>query len=154
MTGEVVLASHMNTDVRDNLLTLATWTDYVPTWTAVTTNPALGNGALAGRWLKAGKLLVVSIKLTVGSTTTFGTGSWLFTYPEAVPVPASALLGSGMAYDASGNAVHGGITVEQYDATRMRAWPSGATTEGVRASAPMIWAVGDVLRLSQVLEGA
>lgn len=57
------------------------WFDYLPDWTAATTNPTLGNGTLTGRFCLAGKLCIARIYLLVGSTTSVGVGAYSFTYP-------------------------------------------------------------------------
>lgn len=54
---------------------------YAVEWRATTTNPALGNGKLAGSYMKIGGLCYVSITLTIGSTTNKGTGTYKFTLP-------------------------------------------------------------------------
>lgn len=59
----------------------ADWISYTPTWSAQSTAPSLGNGSLIGRYMKIGRTVYVFIRLTVGSTTTFGTGSWSFSLP-------------------------------------------------------------------------
>lgn len=71
------------------------WTDvtagaqsYTPTWEGTSSNPTLGNGTLVARYAKVGKLVQFEIELTIGSTTTFGAGSWSFT----LPVPAASAL--------------------------------------------------------------
>ena len=42
------------------------WFNYTPTWTAVTTNPAIGNGTLAGRYVVIGKLCTYVLGLGAG----------------------------------------------------------------------------------------
>ena len=59
---------------------------YTPSWTASTTNPSLGNGALTGRYKRlgtAGKQIHGSVRLTIGSTTTAGVGMYAFSLPVA-----------------------------------------------------------------------
>ncbi|HUX69017.1 MAG TPA: hypothetical protein VMV41_00740 [Cellulomonadaceae bacterium] len=57
------------------------WTAYTPAWTATTTNPVLGNGALTGAYARTGKVVHYTILLSPGSTTTFGAGTYLFSLP-------------------------------------------------------------------------
>ena len=61
---------------------IVVWTAYTPTWTAATTNPSIGNGTLAGRYTQIGKTCVLVIGLTMGSTTTYGSGNWSFSLPK------------------------------------------------------------------------
>ena len=70
----------------------AAWTAYTPTWTSSGTAPAKGNGTLVGYYAKVGRVVTVKIALTSGSTTTFGTGAYLF----SLPLPAAVTgVGSG-----------------------------------------------------------
>jgi hypothetical protein len=57
------------------------WKAYTPTWTADTTNPAIGNGTLTGRYIVIGKLCTYVLGLVMGSTTNYGSGNWAFSLP-------------------------------------------------------------------------
>lgn len=76
----------------------AVWTSYSPAWTATTTNPTLGNGTLTGAYQELGRTVNVRIVLTVGSTTSAGTGVYSFSLPFA---PKLNSLLSAMFVDAS-----------------------------------------------------
>src|SRR5688500_12750202 len=72
--------------VDDNATTAkayGTWATYTPTWASSGTQPAIGNGTLAGRYASVGKIVYVKLRLVAGSTTTFGTGDWTFSLPVA-----------------------------------------------------------------------
>ena len=56
------------------------WTTYTPGWTG-TTNPSLGNGSLVGRYTRIGRTIIGGVVLTIGSTTTGGSGSWSWDLP-------------------------------------------------------------------------
>jgi hypothetical protein len=58
-------------------------TSYTPTWTADGTAPSLGNGTLAGNYIRYGNLCQVRIFFQGGSTTTYGTFGWNFSLPFA-----------------------------------------------------------------------
>lgn len=60
---------------------LGKWQAYTPIWTAATTNPSIGNGTLAGRYTVIGKTCICSIKIVMGSTTSYGSGNWEFSIP-------------------------------------------------------------------------
>jgi len=75
---------------------------YTPTWTAVTTNPVLGNGILNGWYTKIGNTVTVNISLTMGSTTTYGNGVYSFSLP--FPPARRNQTGSGYFFD-NGTAV-------------------------------------------------
>ncbi len=52
------------------------------TWTASSSNPSLGNGTLEGRYqLLGSKGVHLQVLLTYGSTSTPGTGYWIFNLP-------------------------------------------------------------------------
>jgi len=57
------------------------WQSYTVSWTAATTNPAIGNGTLTGRYIVIGKLCTYVLGLVMGSTTTYGSGNWAFSLP-------------------------------------------------------------------------
>ena len=57
---------------------------YTPVWTTDGTAPALGNGTLTGRFFRFEKFVFFSVAFTAGSTTTFGTGNFIFSTPTAV----------------------------------------------------------------------
>jgi hypothetical protein len=54
---------------------------FTPTWTATSTNPAIGNGTLEGKYMQFGKMCYVRYRLVIGSTTTTGSGGWRFSLP-------------------------------------------------------------------------
>ena len=85
-------ASTLNTHIRDNFKAIGdAWTAYGSgaSWTSTGTAPSLGNGTWTGKYMQAGKLVIFRIVLTMGSTTTFGTG----TYSLALPVAAASDIG-------------------------------------------------------------
>jgi hypothetical protein len=93
------------------------WTTYTPTWTTSGTAPALGNGSTLGSYMRAGLFTAARGQITMGSTSTFGTGEFRFALPFAAAsigfdsvgaavildsgttrYTASSLLGSGASY--------------------------------------------------------
>lgn len=84
LAGEKPAAATLNTHIRDNFNAIgAAWTSYTPVWTAATTNPVIGNGTLNGAYVAAGKLIFYRIAIVAGTTTTWGSGAYSFTYPFA-----------------------------------------------------------------------
>jgi hypothetical protein len=79
VAGQKILAADF--DAYENLT--AAWTSFTPTWTATGTAPALGNGTITGRYIHTGKLVIYRARLDMGSTTTYGTGTWNFSIPVA-----------------------------------------------------------------------
>jgi hypothetical protein len=144
LAGEKLTATLLNEQVRDPLKEIGdAWTAYTPTWTATTTNPAIGNGSITGAFIEAGKLIFFRFNITMGSTTTFGSGSYV------ISLPATSAIG--FPY------VHGDVTCfdTSASATRHRRMASsgGTTTvimqtdDAVRVTelAPFTWANGDRL---------
>jgi hypothetical protein len=87
--NDVLSASDLNTYVRDNERALSQLSSYTPTWTAATTNPAIGNGVLEGRYLLVDDWCWVQVQIAAGTTTTYGSG----TYAISLPVAGTALNG-------------------------------------------------------------
>lgn len=88
-TNDVLSASDMNTYVRDNGRAIGKLTSYTPSWTASSTNPSIGNGFIQGRYIALEEWCWVSVQISVGSTTTLGSG----TYSVSLPFAGSTLLG-------------------------------------------------------------
>ncbi|MGH3659016.1 MAG: hypothetical protein ACRDUA_20375, partial [Micromonosporaceae bacterium] len=127
-----------------------TWATYVPTWTAVTTNPTLGNGVLQGRWMRSGSTVRVQVYLRMGSTTTYGSGFWRFALPSAVThrtIPGTAMahaVGTAMFRDNSAtNHQDGGCLIDTTGSLAL------IKDDTVRNTFPWTWAVGDEL-LAQI----
>jgi len=125
------------------------WQSYTPTWTAGTTNPSIGNGTLSGRYIQIGKLVYCQFTMRAGSTTTFGSGNWRFSYPVAPNATYANLYQVGSIYALDkGAANYNGIT--QYaGVTYMGLIISG---NWVSATAPFTWANGDVLEVNVIYE--
>lgn len=70
------------------------WVSYTPVWTAATTNPALGNGTLVGRYQRVGRTIHLHINLTAGSTTTFGSGNYSLSLPVAAANAGCSYIGN------------------------------------------------------------
>lgn len=136
------LAAAIDADVT----ALGAWTSYVPTWTAVTTNPVIGNGTLTGRYKVNGKTVSVQISMTAGTTTTFGSGAWIFALPTGTAVHQVAF--AALVNDSSASVRWGGTGwVQTGAATVTRTIVTDGST-GIASSTPMAWDVGDTLVLT------
>jgi hypothetical protein len=71
------------------------YTSYTPAWTSSGTAPALGNGSSIGFYNQIGKQVHVWGRITFGTTSTFGTGSYRLSLPVAADTNIVFL---GMAY--------------------------------------------------------
>ncbi|MGW9437927.1 hypothetical protein [Streptomyces sp. NPDC055607] len=156
VVGEIVTAAQLNAEIRDQWLdVLAAWVTYTPVWTAATTNPVLGNGSIIGRHKKLGRLVNYQIDLTMGSTTTYGSGAWSIT----LPFPAAASSGSrvGTAQALGGSRFGGQVVVSPSAGGIGAFFPASSAVSnysGAASGTPFAWASGNELRITGVYESA
>lgn len=153
VAGAVLTAAQLNQQVRDNFKAIGDpWTAYTPTWAGSTANPTLGNGTIAGRYIQVGKLVIYSIQLTFGSTTTIGSGTYTFTLPVAARSASPRLpIGDVACFDASTLTARLG-DCDTFSATTVAAF----TNDNVRVThaAPFTWATGDTIGIQGMYEAA
>lgn len=90
LAGHEPTSSELVTQLTNNLKVIGdSWTAYTPVWTGATTNPVIGNGSITGAYQALGKHISFRIIIVAGSTTTFGSGAYSFTYPPFPPADAS-----------------------------------------------------------------
>lgn len=127
---------------------LGAWQSYTPTWTTVSGTPDIGNGTLAGYFKELDSTVgLLLIRFVVGSTTTFGTGSWSFSLPSGWTSDANAIqLLTGHILDdgtdnklAVGRIFTSSTLIDEIN-------PEGANT--ITSGSPMAWATNDQLNLS------
>lgn len=144
ITGQTALALDTGVEHRWDATTwrptLGAWTTYAPTWTASTTNPSLGNGTLTGSYTMTRGLVVGRFKLSVGTTTTLGSGAWAI----GVPLPPA----SGYDEVAIGSAKALDLGLQHYGRTLFLQGSGmfgvGATGDFITGSAPFAWNNGDI----------
>lgn len=124
---------------------------YTPSWLSSGVAPALGNGTITGRYIQIGKLVYVQIKLTIGSTSTFGTGSYFFDLPVGAHA-ADAYNVTVQAFDTSGSAFYAGSA--RPNGGSVLPITLAAPVGDYNANVPFTWAVGDTLTLTMVYEAA
>lgn len=160
VTGELITAGMLNTDLRDNLKALGDpWTSYTSSWTAVTTNPVIGNGTIEAAHMTAGKLVAFRIKVTMGSTTTYGSGGYRLSLPAGAATGMEFSTLACSAFDTSASAnfpcaaqfLSGSPTL-----LGMRAFPgtAGNAYSQMAAATPFTFATGDVIAVTGVYEAA
>lgn len=72
------------------------WQSYTPTWTVISgSNPAIGNGTISGRKRRVGDTQEIEIQITSGTTTTYGSGTYLFGLPTTEVADTTAPSGLG-----------------------------------------------------------
>lgn len=149
--GAVLTAAQLNAQVVGNMKAIGDpWTSFTPTWTASTTNPTVGNGSLQGFYMQAGKLVHFRIRVTFGSTSTVGSGTYFWTLPVSSVsthiAVAQAFIrnsaGSTRAYRFARTSASGIIALED---------ASGAA---VTHAVPLAWATGDIIDINGTYEAA
>jgi len=132
------------------------WSTYTPTWTAASVNPVLGNGTIAARYKLVGNTVHVIMKVTMGSTTTYGTGRWAFSLPFAASASIIETVSiNTITYDDGVGAVAGKIAsyVASTNVNNTRPVVS-SNFDDVTATAPITWAQNDSLVLDFIYERA
>ncbi len=130
------------------------WTAYTPTWSAGGTPPSLGNGTIAGKYMRVGKTTFFSIHLTTGSTTTYGTSTYTFSLPDTALASSPALLccctlqifdSSAASFVAPGTGIFASATTV-----------SGITSTGAQMNptTPITFATSDQIRITGFYEEA
>lgn len=138
----VVTADHLNTEVRDPLTGIQAAGDaYTPAWTAASGAPSLGNGTLVGRVHRVGKHVDARIALTMGSSTTYGTGVWSLSLPVAAAAVSAEPMGQVGLLDSSSSTFRPGMAVYA-TTTTVTLWLM-ASNANADPSTPWTWAVGD-----------
>lgn len=138
-------------DVAETTANLGSWSTYSPTWSATGTAPSLGNGTLSGRYIDSGKVRFLHITLTPGSTTTFGTGNYRFTYPSGT-VSVRSLLNA-FSYDSSAGQYRSGLAMTNYvDTTHIAVVKADGTGTEWGQTSPITWAQSDQLVITGVME--
>ncbi|MEU2281199.1 hypothetical protein ABZ614_04355 [Streptomyces sp. NPDC013178] len=141
------------------------WTDYTPKWGAENgAQPVIGNGTLAGSYVKTGTLVHIRIYLKMGSTTNLsaqdGNGNWTFSLPTAPHGSAWKLDGrvlNVLGFDSSESLM--------YPGTGLLATTNGGIVRSLRDSLklaadiwdknfPFAWSAGDVLSIYGTYESA
>src|SRR5690242_17937039 len=121
-----VTAADLNAEIKTPWTGVqSAWTSYTPVWTGTTTNPVIGNGSLNGRYARLGKTLDVFIQITMGSTTTFGSGAWLLTLPTGFAFQHVTFIGSAFDTSAGGDYPLAAATNGSGQVT-VKAWPTTA----------------------------
>lgn len=76
----------------EHVLVSSAWTAYSPAWSSTGTQPSLGDGTLVGRYRYIDpKTVEVHIRFKRGSTSTNGTGEYLFSLPVNSLTDASGI---------------------------------------------------------------
>ena len=143
--GQILTAAQLNTYVRDNLNTIGdAWTAFTPALTNLT-------GTAAGRYVKAGRLVICEVNVTVTAVT----GQ----IGIALPFTAAAARSTGFNARLQQVGINIFSTVCNVSTTRVDifatqasgTYASAATTS---ATIPFTWAANDIVQLSGTYEAA
>lgn len=139
------------------MMTMGSWASYAPGW-----NGTVGNGTISARYTRlAGRLIVFTILLTWGSTTTAPGAQWQFSIPVAA---ARNFVGAASVFDSSAGRLWTGSfralssssqidrifvdSAEGDTGNANRSWVLNSNT------APFAWASPDELAISGFYEAA
>jgi len=141
--GNITTAGNISGN--DISLSGGAWTTYTPTWTAASSNPSIGNGTLTGRYKIIGKTCFITVDITMGSTTTYGSGAWYIGLPQQAASSAGILLSvtlldSGTAWY---NALLNGARAAFTDKAEIQYHSGVNLTDSVSSSTPFTWANSD-----------
>lgn len=123
---------------------------YTPTWTALTADPAIGDGTISGRYLLQGKWCEATGVIRMGVTTTYGTGLWRI----GLPFPSDGSnanqrwLGNAYIYDSSSSQLHTELVIIEPGFSYIR-YIFGdhelVSAAKLASNTPIVWAAGDDL---------
>ena len=139
-----------------DLNALGTRATFTPTWTSTGTQPALGNGTLVGEWVRVQNLVMVTYNLTMGSTTTFGTGNYLFSLPTAASddIDPYQMQGFGVVTDVSLATNYNTYALYNFGSPDNHLLYAPSANTFISNTVPFTWASGDVARWKLVYCGA
>ena len=152
--GETVTAANLNAQLRDMQNAFGAWTSYTPSWTASTTNPVIGNGTIVGAYTQVQKTVWYRAQITMGSTTTYGSGVYSLSLPVTHGTSSNQIV-EAVAFDTSTGFYYRGLTVLFTAGTiRTQFVDAAGSTSGWTPTVPFTWASGDIYMVSGCYEAA
>lgn len=151
--GDVPTATQLDT-WHDGLDAMsAARTAYTPVWASSGTAPVLNNGTITGRYTQFGKFVWFAALLTLGSTSTIGTGAYSLSLPVASVASGLPQIVDGLIQDSSAG------TTGHFPCAGVVGSGSSVVTfnnvnQAVGAAFPMTWASTDLLIASGIYEAA
>jgi hypothetical protein len=115
------------------------------TYTPALTNITIGNGTSAGRYYVRGLDVRIELKVTVGSTTTFGAGSFTYSVPYTASAPYSTFpVSTAIGYHVATGFSTGVMALNNSASTfTVNRVTDVETASGWNSSTPWVWANGD-----------
>ena len=131
----------------------AAWENWTPVWTASTTNPVIGNGSIAGSYTRINKLVVAEGYILMGSTTTYGSGTYRLSIPFGTAVSATGSVGYATLFDASaGYIAYTGLATQA--STSTVEFRIGNGLGQFTPTVPITLASGDQFRFTLIYQAA
>jgi hypothetical protein len=149
-TGAVWVAVSSAAAVALTVAAAASWQAFTPTWSGSVTNPVIGNGTFDGKYLQVGKTVQFHLVVTMGSTTTYGSGAWGLTLPVA-PLTSHAVPAVYVDSSASTRCSGSGWLTNGSGIFRMLP-PTDAASSGISPTVPFTWATSDQIIISGTYE--
>jgi hypothetical protein len=138
-SGQVLTAATLNTIG-------AVWETFTPAWTSSGVAPAIGNGSISGNWARVNKTAFVNIFVVMGSTTTYGNGTYRFSLPSGVGINSGHTnAGNALMFDASAGYITYLGNCTRVSATTVDIAPTGSNS--ATNLLPITWANADQIRL-------
>jgi hypothetical protein len=112
---------------------------WTPQWTGSGSNPVIGNGSITSSWARHGPIVTMSVKITMGSTTTYGSGQW------SISIPIVEVTGRdwiGQVWGAQGGTIFTGSCWLQPSGTSVLLY---GPTAAIQPTSPFTWGTGDIL---------
>lgn len=133
---------------------------YTPVWTAATTAPSLNNGSVVGLYQQFGKSVQVYARLTIGSSTTFGSGQYRLSLPSVPGTPSTTtnhIIGgqyldssAGVYYPGQCQVAAGGfVNMQMFSVTG-----TDIRTINIAPTVPVAWGAGDIFYIFGMYEVA
>jgi hypothetical protein len=119
---------------------------YASAWISAGTQPGLGDGTLIAAFVEIGSFIVVSIELTTGASTTYGSGNYSFKLPRAPANVAPEWIGSVEFFDTSAALRFPGMVRAVGGVAN--AAPFAVSGNGMTVTVPFTWAPGDKMTLT------
>jgi len=130
------------------------WTSYTPTWTNLT----VGNGTLTAKYAQDNKVVVATIELVFGSTTSITSNNPRFTLP-VTSVSASAAVNRffGTYGDANNTFYPASVEFFSTTAANLQVFKADGTyvsNAALTTTAPFTWGTGDYIYVTTIYEAA
>jgi hypothetical protein len=116
---------------------------YTPVWTGSTSDPLIGNGTVEGFYTREGRTVTATATITMGSTTTYGSGLWRVSLPFTSFASNPKAIGAVYMSD-TGTIYRVGVAVLDGGSDSVYFLPDSGT-DFVKSTVPFTWASTDIL---------